>query len=91
RLVKGAYKEPPEVAYPRKRDVDENFMRLAKRLLSENGRRAGQCHGFGTHDLDLLARVGDYADGAGLAKDAYEIQMLYGIKRDAQVQFAARG
>lgn len=91
RLVKGAYKEAPEVAYPRKRDVDENFMRLAKRLLSPDGRRAGQRHGFGTHDLQLLARIGDYADGAGLPKDAYEIQMLYGIKRDAQILLAAQG
>jgi len=91
RLVKGAYNEPPEIAYPRKQDVDENYMRLAKRLLSSEGRRSGQRHGFGTHDLQLLARIGDYADGAGIAKDAYEIQMLYGIRREQQIRLASRG
>lgn len=91
RLVKGAYNEPPEIAYPRKQDVDENYMRLAKRLLSDDGRGAGQRHGFGTHDVQLLARIGDFADGAGIPKDAYEVQMLYGIRREEQIRLAARG
>jgi proline dehydrogenase len=90
RLVKGAYSEPPGVAFVRKADVDENFMKLAKRLLNA-GREGGVRHGFGTHDMQLVARIRDFAEGAGVAKDAYEIQMLYGIRRNDQVRLSAEG
>ncbi len=91
RLVKGAYSEPPSLAFPRKRDVDENFMRLAKRLLSREARELGVRVGFGTHDMQLIDRVRDFAEGAGLPPDAYEVQMLYGIRRSDQVRLTAEG
>lgn len=91
RLVKGAYSEPPNLAFPRKHDVDENFMRLAKRLLSAEARELGVRVGFGTHDMRLIDRVRDFAEGAGLARDAHEVQMLYGIRRNDQVRLTAEG
>jgi proline dehydrogenase len=91
RLVKGAYNEPPNLAFPRKRDVDENFMRLAKRMLSAEARDLGVRAGFGTHDMQLIDRIRDFAEGAGIPKDAYEIQMLYGIRRNEQIRLTAEG
>jgi proline dehydrogenase len=91
RLVKGAYNELPGVAYPRKGDVDENFVRLAKRLLGAEARACGVRVGFGTHDLHLITRIRDFAEGAGVGKDAYEVQMLYGIRREDQGRLAASG
>lgn len=91
RLVKGAYSEPPGVAFVRKADVDENFIKLAKRLLSGAAREGGVRHGFGTHDMQLVTRIRDFAEGAGVARDAYEIQMLYGIRRNDQVRLSAEG
>jgi proline dehydrogenase len=77
RLVKGAYMEPKNVAFPRKQDVDENFMKCAEIMLPHigNGLRAA----FGTHDVPLLERIVQRARSAAIASDAYEIQMLYGI------------
>lgn len=91
RLVKGAYMEPPDTAFPRKHDVDENFVRLAKRLLGEEARACGVRVGFGTHDPVVITRIRDFAEGAGVPKDAYEVQMLYGIRRDEQARLAASG
>jgi proline dehydrogenase len=91
RLVKGAYMEPPDTAFPRKSDVDENFVRIAKRLLGEEARACGVRVGFGTHDVAVITRIRDFAEGAGVPKDAYEVQMLYGIRRDAQARLAAAG
>jgi proline dehydrogenase len=91
RLVKGAYAEPPDVAFPRKADVDEAFVRLGKRMLSEDARKRGVRVGLGTHDAQVIARLNDYADGAGIAKGGYEIQMLYGIRRADQARLAAAG
>jgi proline dehydrogenase len=91
RLVKGAYAEPPAVAYPRKRDVDEAFVRLGKRLLGGEARDAGVRVGFGTHDVQLITRLQDFAEGAGIDPRAYEIQMLYGIRRQDQARLAAAG
>ena len=91
RLVKGAYMEPPGVAFPRKSDVDENFVRLGKRLLGEEARACGVRVGFGTHDTAVITRIRDFADGAGVAKESYEVQMLYGIRRDEQARLAAAG
>lgn len=83
RLVKGAYKEPPSVAFPRKADVDKNFFALAA-LLLESRKAGGVTIGIGTHDTLLLKRIQDEAARLGLTKDAYEIQMLYGIKAETQ-------
>ncbi len=91
RLVKGAYDEPPDLAFPCKSDVDANLVRLAKRLLSVNAEGNGTLMGLGTHDTHLIARVQDYAEGAGIPKTAYEIQMLYGIRRSEQARLAAEG
>lgn len=91
RLVKGAYNEPPRIAFPKKADVDANYFKLAKRLLAEDARPDGVSPAFGTHDLGLVTRIRDFAEGAGIAKSAYEIQMLYGIRREEQLRLAADG
>ena len=91
RLVKGAYNEPPRLAFPKKADVDANYFKLAKRLLAEDARPEGVTPAFGTHDLQLVTRIRDFAEGAGIAKSAYEIQMLYGIRREEQLRLAADG
>lgn len=91
RLVKGAYSELPDIAFPRKEDVDANFMRLAKRLLSAEARDGGACPGFATHDMQLIARIRDFAEGAGIPGSGYEIQMLYGICQSDQVRLSAEG
>jgi proline dehydrogenase len=88
RLVKGAYMEPKSVAFPRKQDVDDNFMKCAEIMLPHirNGLRAA----FGTHDMPLLERVVQRARSAAIASDAYEIQMLYGIGIRDQRQLAEK-
>jgi len=90
RLVKGAYKEPPDLAYRRKSDVDEAFGRLAGRMLE--AARDGQARvAFGTHDGELLLAINRLAANMGCPKEAYEIQMLYGIRRDLQTTLARDG
>jgi len=91
RLVKGAYREPADKAFPRKRDVDANFFALATRLLGAETRRAGVRAIFGTHDPALIRRIVDAADGAGLRPREVEFQMLYGIQREEQERLAAHG
>jgi proline dehydrogenase len=91
RLVKGAYKEPPDRAFPRKKDVDENFFTLTTRLLSDEAQRAGVRAAIATHDVPLIRRIIAYADSRGLAKTSYEFQMLYGIQRDEQLRLAREG
>lgn len=101
RLVKGAYSEPPEVAYPKKADVDANFDLLTKILIdaalaenspkiSEDG-RIPPVPAIGTHDEKRLDFAKQYAEKAGLPKQALEFQMLYGIRRDLQEQLLADG
>src|SRR5262249_11187232 len=91
RLVKGAYNEPPELAYPRKKDVDENYFRLAQRLLDPEVRKAGTRAGFATHDLRLIQRIEHAAQEQGLSKELLEFQLLYGIQRSEQVRLAQAG
>jgi proline dehydrogenase len=86
RLVKGAYDEPPTVAYPRKRDVDAAFARLAEALL-----RDGVYPAFATHDERLIDHVVRTAAAAGIPADRFEFQMLYGIRRDLQAGLRRRG
>jgi proline dehydrogenase len=90
RLVKGTYAEPKHVVFASKRKVDENFLVLAKQLLLAS-RSNGAKIGLGTHDLDILRSIAQFAEGEGIPKDAYEIQMLYGIKSEHQVRLAADG
>jgi proline dehydrogenase len=91
RLVKGAYNEPPQIAFRRKRDVDANFLRLADTLLQEVSQGSGVHVIFGTHDPRMVDGVIQRANQLGLAKDAYEFQLLYGIRRDLQDRLAADG
>jgi proline dehydrogenase len=86
RICKGAYNEPPEVAFPDKKDVDDNYVRVTKLLLS-----SGVYHGIATHDERMIAATIDYASKEGIPKEAFEFQMLYGVRRDLQVQLARDG
>ncbi len=91
RLVKGAYKEPPDKAFPKKEDVDENFYRLAERLLSAEAREKGVRAIFGTHDPVLIRRIEALGRSLGLSPGEIEFQMLYGIGRSEQLRLAAAG
>jgi proline dehydrogenase len=91
RLVKGAYREPPDRAYPRKRDVDANYFALATRLLGTEARTASVRAIFGTHDRALIRRIEASARAAGLPRGGLEFQMLYGIQRQEQARLAAAG
>jgi len=86
RLVKGAYKEPPEVAFPRKRDVDRNFARLVRMLLE-----SAAYHAIATHDERLIAEAQVVARERGLKADQYEFQMIYGIRRQLQRDLLQQG
>lgn len=79
RLCKGAYAEPPEIAFPRKRDVDRAFVDLARSMLTKPCRPA-----FATHDMRIVETVKAMAAEIGVPKTGYEFQMLYGIGREAQ-------
>src|SRR5438270_6009477 len=83
RLCKGAYDEPPPVAYPDKKDVDANYVRVMRLLL-----RSGTYHGIATHDPKMIDATIDFAQREGISKEAFEFQMLYGIRRDVQVPLA---
>jgi proline dehydrogenase len=91
RLVKGAYKEPASVAYPKKTDVDENYFALAKTMLG--GKSSGQCvrAAFGTHDVALIRRLSEYVGQQNWKKSDLEVQMLYGIQRAEQERLAQAG
>jgi len=91
RLVKGAYDEPPEIAFAKKADVNENYFRLAQVLLGPEARRAGVRAALGTHDRKLIARICEWAAGQGIAKNEVEFQMLYGIQRGEQSRLAREG
>jgi proline dehydrogenase len=92
RLVKGAYSEPAAVAWPRKRDVDHAYVELAARLLEHAAQGAqGARAVFGTHDLDLIARIQAQATALAVAPGAYEIHMLYGIRATEQRALARAG
>ena len=86
RLVKGAYREPKSVAYQLKSDVDAAYVRLAKRLLTE-----GVYPAIATHDEGVLDEVKRFAADRAISQDAYEFQMLYGIRRDLQNAFRDAG
>ena len=91
RLCKGAYREPPDIAFPAKRDVDASYARLADRLLAPDARARGVYPAFATHDESLIRRVRDLARERGVARDRFEIQMLYGIRSDLHAPLAAEG
>jgi len=82
RLCKGAYREPPALAFPRKADVDRNYARLAGMLFSKEAQATGAYAGFATHDERLIRVIADRAREFGLVPDRYEFQMLHGIRPD---------
>lgn len=91
RLVKGAYKEPASLAYPKKLDVDENYFALAATMMEAQA--AGSCPraAFGTHDVKLIRRLAEHAARHGFPKSQFEVQMLYGIQREEQERLAREG
>ena len=91
RLVKGAYNEPADIAFPKKSDVDANYLALAQHMLSAGPRAAGSRAVFGTHDLDLIAAISNHAQSTGLKPADFEIHMLYGIQKPAQLRLAQEG
>jgi proline dehydrogenase len=86
RLCKGAYKEPPEIAFPKKADVDANYVKLMQMLLP-----SGVYHGIATHDPRMIAATREFAAKQGIGKEAFEFQMLYGIRSDLQRQLVRDG
>jgi proline dehydrogenase len=91
RLCKGAYDEPAAIAWQKKSEVDANYARLMDLALSEEALGRGFYPAFGTHDHRLILRAEREARKRGIAKDAFEFQMLYGIRRDWQERLAADG
>ncbi|MBZ5699991.1 MAG: proline dehydrogenase family protein [Acidobacteriia bacterium] len=86
RLVKGAYKEPSQIAFPRKRDVDANYVKLMRLLLP-----SGIYHALATHDPNMVDAAIRFAAERGIAKDKFEFQMLYGIRTDLQGRLVRGG
>ena len=91
RIVKGAYLEAPDIAYPRKADVDENYYKLCARLLSPDAIAAGSLLHIATHDAALQERLGAYARQHDVPASSYEFAMLYGIGTTQQKRLAAEG
>jgi proline dehydrogenase len=86
RLVKGAYMEPPAIAFPRKADVDAAYVRLLQRLLANHG-----YHAIATHDDRMIAAAIEEARRLGKTRDQYEFQMIYGVRRDLQERLRQEG
>jgi proline dehydrogenase len=86
RLVKGAYLEPEQVAYPRKSDVDAAYERLLERMLEAGGHTA-----VATHDDRMIEHAIRFADVRGVARDRFEFQMLYGVRPQLQLDLVRRG
>ena len=86
RLCKGAYKEPSDIAFSDKRDVDKQYEALMERLIS-----SGIYHGIATHDEKLIAKAKEHAFRYGIAKDKFEFQMLYGVRPDLQRKLVEKG
>jgi len=91
RLVKGAYNEPPEIAFARKQDVDENYLELGKQMLRAKRENRSVRAAFGTHDVALIRRLAEFASAEGFRKKDFEVQMLYGIQRAEQERLASEG
>jgi proline dehydrogenase len=86
RLCKGAYKEPPEIAFQKKSDVDANYIKLMKMLL-----KSGVYHGLATHDENIINEAKAFAIREKIARDSFEFQMLHGIRRDLQQSLVRDG
>jgi proline dehydrogenase len=86
RLCKGAYKEPEEIAFQKKSEVDANYVRLMKILM-----KSGVYHGLATHDEKIINQAKVFASRENIPRDAFEFQMLYGIRRDLQRRLVREG
>jgi proline dehydrogenase len=86
RLCKGAYKEPPEIAFQKKSEVDANYVKLMKILM-----KSGIYHGLATHDEAIINEAKAFAGREKIARDSFEFQMLHGIRRDLQQQLVREG
>jgi proline dehydrogenase len=86
RLCKGAYKEPAEIAFQKKSDVDANYVKLMKILM-----KSGVYHGLATHDERIIREAKAFAISEKIPRDAFEFQMLHGIRRDLQKSLVRDG
>jgi proline dehydrogenase len=86
RLCKGAYKEPANLAFPEKKDVDANFVKLTKTLMT-----SGIYHGIATHDEQMIAAAKNFVRERGISPHSFEFQMLYGVRRDLQKALVKEG
>jgi len=86
RLCKGAYKEPEEIAFQKKSEVDANYVKLMKILL-----KSGVYHGLATHDENMIREAQAFATRENVPRDAFEFQMLHGIRRDLQQNLVRQG
>jgi proline dehydrogenase len=86
RLCKGAYKEPEDIAFQKKSEVDQSYVRLMKTLM-----KSGVYHGLATHDENIIKEAKAFATRENIARDAFEFQMLYGIRRDLQQSLVKDG
>jgi len=86
RLCKGAYKEPPDIAFQKKSDVDASYLKLTRILL-----KSGVYHGVATHDERIIRETIDFAKRESVKPESFEFQMLYGIRRDLQEQIVREG
>jgi len=86
RLCKGAYKEPPDIAFQKKSEVDANYVKLMKVLM-----KSGIYHGLATHDEKIIREAQAFATRENIQRDAFEFQMLYGIRRDLQQSSVKEG
>jgi proline dehydrogenase len=86
RLCKGAYKEPASIAFPAKKDVDANYVKIAKQII-----KSGVFHGLATHDENIINTIKEWSIKEGVPKTAFEFQMLHGVRRDLQESLAREG
>ena len=86
RLCKGAYKEPEDVAFPKKTDVDANYVACMERLLER-----GNYPGIATHDVKIIEHAKAFAKKQGISPERFEFQMLYGVRRDLQYRLRREG
>jgi proline dehydrogenase len=86
RLCKGAYKEPANLAFPEKKDVDANYVKLMQQLVTSN-----VFHGLATHDEAIIQQTKRFVAERHIARDSFEFQMLYGIRRDLQESLVKEG
>jgi len=91
RLCKGAYKEPRDKAFPEKKDVDENYVKLTEALLDAAGRTPDLYPALATHDEKMMSAAKQFARRRGVPAAAFEFQMLYGIRRDLQESVSREG